>query len=120
VSSAPSALVVSTDALLAALLGAAVETLGYAAAFPAAGESPRSALGRLHPALVLVDCVDDDACTDGMLGPATMLRAGLLLVGDATSTARRRALAVRHDAVVLVLPASWDEIAAAIGQARRR
>jgi hypothetical protein len=119
VSSAPSALVVSTDALLAALLGAAVETLGYAAAFPAAGESARLALGRLRPALVLVDCADDDACADGVLGPATMLGARLVLLGDAASTARRRALAARHEAVLLALPASWDEIAAAIERARR-
>jgi hypothetical protein len=119
VSSAPSALVVSTDALLAALLGAAVETLGYAAAFPAAGEPPRLALGRLRPALVLVDC-GADSCADDLLGPATMVGAGLVLFGDAAATARRRDLAARHGAALLTLPTTSREIAATIESVLRR
>lgn len=118
-SSAPSALVVSTDALLAALLGAAVETLGYAAAFPAPGEPPRLALGRLRPAVVLVDCAAE-SCADDILGPATMLGAGLVLFGDTASTARRRELAMRHGAALLTLPTTWREMAAVIEQVRRR
>ena len=119
-SSAPSALVVSTDALLAALLGAAVETLGYAAAFPSDGETPRVALGRLRPSLVLVDCADDAACGAEVLGPATMLGARLVLFGDAASTAERRALADRHRATMLTLPATWQEMAATLERALRR
>jgi DNA-binding response OmpR family regulator len=120
VSSAPSALVVSTDALLAALLGVAVETLGYAAAFPAAGEPARLALGRLRPALVLVDCTDEDACANGLLGPATMLGAGLVLFGDAPSMTRRRELAARHGAALLTMPTTWQEMAATIEKALRK
>jgi len=120
VSSAPSALIISTDALLAALLGAVVETLGYAAAFPGDGEPPRLALGRLRPALVLVDCADDESCANGILGPATMLGAGLVLFGDVASTDRRQELATHHAAALLTLPTTWQEIAETIERAVRR
>ena len=109
----------SSDALLAALLGAAAETLGLAAAFPAPGESPRQTLSRIRPRVVLVDCDSDGACAADVLGPATMLCAGLVFFGPAAAVERRRELAARHRAVLLTMPATVEEIGEAVRRAMR-
>src|SRR4029077_4532677 len=49
-------LVLSSDPLAAALPGAAIELAGHAPTFQQADESPRGALLRLRPALVVIDC----------------------------------------------------------------
>ena len=51
----PTALVLSDDPLAAALVAAAIEHYGVRPVFAAAGESPRDALRRLRPRVVLVD-----------------------------------------------------------------
>ena len=116
--SPPSALILSTDALLAALLGAAVETLGLTPAFPTNGEPPRQALARLRPRLVLVDCEHEEACASEVLGPARMLDARVVLFGSADSAERRRDLARRHGVELLTLPAPQEALTRALERAR--
>jgi hypothetical protein len=79
-------LIFSEDPLAAALLGAAVELVGFEPTFPLRGESPRQALLRKRPPLVLVDSDDEAACRPSFLGPALMTGARVLLL------CRRRAL----------------------------
>src|SRR5829696_3716860 len=65
-------LVLATDPLSGALIGAAVELAGYAPVFPSDGESSRDALLRTRPCVVLVDCDDEHACAKSFFGPAMM------------------------------------------------
>jgi hypothetical protein len=93
-------LLLSTDPLASALLGAAVELAGHAPHFPRAGETARAALRRLRPRAVLVDCDHDEACTDAFIGPALMTGARVQLVRsrrtqrDASDVARRLGIAI--------------------------
>jgi hypothetical protein len=81
----PTVLVLSQDALAAALLGAAVEYAGFAPLFARQGESSRDALRRLRPAVVLVDCDDEDACAESFIGPVMMMGARVVVFGSARS-----------------------------------
>lgn len=95
-------LILSADALAAALLGAAVELAGHQPHFPESHEVAREALRRVRPRLVVVDCDHRDACAEAFVGPALMTGARLLLFdskrhGDqGVSVARRLGLDVVH------------------------
>jgi len=95
-------LILSADALAAALLGAAVELAGHQPHFPETNEVAREALRRVRPRLVVVDCDHKDACAESFVGPALMTGAQLLLFdsrrhGDGgLNAARRLGLDVVH------------------------
>jgi hypothetical protein len=78
-------LIFSTDALAGALLGAAVELVGGSAQYPRADEGPREALLRLRPAVALVDCDHETACTESFFGPALMLGARVAVFSSSRS-----------------------------------
>jgi hypothetical protein len=71
--------VLSSDPLAAALLGAAIELAGLAPMFPQSAESPRNALLRVRPRLVVIDCDHEDACTEAFVGPALMTGSQVVL-----------------------------------------
>jgi hypothetical protein len=73
-------LILSSDSLSAALLGAAVELAGHAPYFAMEGEAARAALLRVRPRLGLIDCDHGEACAESFIGPAMMTGARLLLV----------------------------------------
>lgn len=104
-------LILSTDPLAAALLGAAVELAGHAPQFALPAEEARTALLRLRPRAVLVECDHDDACSEAFVGPALMTGARVHFVRsprtrrDVADTARR--LGVR----VIDLPVEHDTLA---------
>jgi hypothetical protein len=72
-------LVLSSDPLAAALLGAAIELAGFAPHFPYSNESARIALVRARPRLVVVDCDHEEGCSDAFVGPALMTGSRVLL-----------------------------------------
>lgn len=72
-------LIFSSDPLAAALLGAAVELAGHMPHFALRDEPARSALLRVRPRLVLIDCDHEETCTDEFVGPALMTSARVLL-----------------------------------------
>jgi hypothetical protein len=72
-------LVLSSDLLAAVLLGAAIDLAGYAPRFPTSSESPRTALLRARPRLVVVDCDHEEACSDAFIGAALMTGSRVLL-----------------------------------------
>jgi hypothetical protein len=92
-------LLLSSDPLASALLGAAVELAGHVPRFPRAGETARAALRRLRPRAVLVDC-DHEACSDAFIGPALMTGARVQLFRsrrtqrDASDVARRLGVSI--------------------------
>jgi len=72
-------LVFSSDPLAAALLGASIELSGHDPFYPQPGESSRSALLRVRPQLVLIDCDHEESCSEGFVGPALMTGSEVLL-----------------------------------------
>jgi DNA-binding NtrC family response regulator len=104
-------LILSSDLLAAALLGAAVELAGYQPAFSKTGEPPRAALLRLRPHLVLVDCDHEDACTEGFVGPALMTGARVLICRSRRSVRDVSDLARRMQVTFLDLPFEGDRLA---------
>ena len=95
-----SVLVLSSDPLSAALLGAAIELAGHVPRFPQSEEAARAALLRVRPRLVLIDCDHEDGCTDGFIGPALMTGSRVLLFKsrrtrrDATELSQRLGIGV--------------------------
>jgi DNA-binding response OmpR family regulator len=101
---ATSVLVVSPDALAAALLGALVEIDGYAPRFARRGESPRDALRRLRPAVVLVDCGAAEGGGATVVGPARMLGVRVVAFAPAASADHARRCAEELGVAWLALP----------------
>ncbi len=97
--------------LLAALVGALVETIGLAPMFAGPDERPRATLIRVKPRAVLLDCAHDDACGEAFLGPATMMGASVLLFGSRRAKAHLSSVAARHALQFVVLPISATALA---------
>jgi hypothetical protein len=104
-------LILSEDPLAAALIGAAVELVGFEPTFPTDGESPRDALLRERPGLVLVDCDHEAACGPSFFGPVLMTGARGLLVGSRRTRRDVTELAAEFGLRALTLPAKLETIA---------
>jgi hypothetical protein len=103
-------LIFSEDPLAAALIGAAVELVGFQPAFPSDGESPRGALLRERPRLVLIDC-DHGGCGPHFFGPALMVGARVMLLASPRSRRDATALATQLGLRAIMLPAHLEAIA---------
>ena len=113
-------LIVATDALAGALLGAAVEFAGYAPLFPREGETARDALRRTKPRVVLVDCDSEDACGESFFGPAMMTGASIAIF---TSTRSRRTLepiANEYNVRSFALPIDFVDLKALLDACARK
>lgn len=104
-------LIFSEDPLTAALIGAAVELTGFEPAYPMERESPREALLRTRPPLVLVECNHVDAGRPSFFGPALMTGARVVLVSSSRSGRDPGLIATRFGLSVIRLPATLESIA---------
>ena len=77
-----------------------MELAGHVPHFPRQAEASRSALLRVRPRLVLIDCDHEETCSDEFVGPALMTGARVLLFRshrtrrDMTAFADRLALRI--------------------------
>ncbi len=97
-------LVLSHDAVAAALLGALVETLGYAVKFAQPPEGVDGALRRTRPKVALIDCEDPESCSDETIGRAVMRGVCVIVFGRTEALDRLRAFALEHDIETLLMP----------------
>jgi DNA-binding response OmpR family regulator len=97
-------LIFSSDAFAAALLGAAVELAGHVPHFVRDGEPARSALLRVRPRLILIDCDHEESCTDEFVGPALMTSAQVLLFRSQRTTRDMTDFASRLSLRVVDMP----------------
>jgi hypothetical protein len=104
-------LIFSEDPLTAALMGAAVELAGFDPTYPVHHESPRDALLRTRPPLVLVDCDDEDASRPSLFGPALMTGARVILLSSRRTRRDAGLIASRFGLRIMRLPAALDSIA---------
>lgn len=110
-------LIISSDPLAAALLGAAVELAGHMPHFVRADERVRPALMRVRPPLVLIDCEHTEACSDEFVGPAIMTGARVMLFRSNRSTADHTELSERLGLRILDMPTEHESIASIIREA---
>ena len=109
-------LVLSSDPLAAVLLGAAIELAGYAPHFPYSSESPRTALLRARPRLVVVDCDHEEACSDGFIGPALMTGSRVLLFRSPRTRRAVSELSTRIGLRVAELPMEHEPLSQMLRQ----
>ena len=103
-------LVISTDPLAAALLGAAIELAGHIPSFLHGDETARDALRRTRPRLVVVDCDHEDACTDAFIGPALMTGSKVLLFKSRRTQRDAAELAERLGLPVVDMPSKHETL----------
>lgn len=90
--------------MAAALLGAAVELLGYRPEFSRPEEPPLETLARLRPSYVLIDGGDPAARDISLLGRGLMRGTRMAIVGRRTHLDAVRELAQRYDIPLIALP----------------
>lgn len=103
-------LILSSDAVAAALVGALVETLGYLVRFFRPPELPDVAFRREKPLVAMVDCDDPTVMTDETLGHAKMRGISVVIFGSADALRRVRQLALDHALDTLIMPASLEAL----------
>lgn len=103
-------LVVSRDAVGAALVGALVETLGYLVQFVIPPESVDDAMRRVRPSVAMVDCEDPAALTTEVIGRARMRGISVLLFGSREVTRQMRELAEHFGLHSIIMPASAQHL----------
>ena len=105
----PSILIVANEEVISALLGAMVELDGYIPLFPAADESPLTAVCRLRPDLLLLDCEHEFAWDAHAMRcvPETGTRS--LLFSAMRSQREVEQIAARYSAPAFVLPVAYRD-----------
>ena len=110
-------LILSADAVAAALLGALIETLGYSVRFARPPESAEQSIRRVRPSVCLLDCEDPSHCTDELLGRAAMRRISVVVFGTSDALERVRTLAALHHLDTLLVPSDADVVDATLKRA---
>ena len=110
-------LIVSTDAVVAALLGTLVELDGHAPLFPSADEPPRRALARLRPDAALVDCDHAEACASEFFDDGRAQSTGVVLFSAARLQGEVQEIARRYGLPSFALPIDRAALGRLLGEA---
>jgi DNA-binding NtrC family response regulator len=113
-------LILSDDAVAAALLGALIETLGYAVKSARPPENAEQSIRRVRPKVCLLDCDDPATCSDELLGRAAMRGISVVVFGTSSALERVRALASEHSIDTLLVPPEPDVLDATLRRALRK
>jgi DNA-binding response OmpR family regulator len=111
---ARTALIIASDALAGALLGAAVELAGFRVVFTDRQEAVPDAIRRYKPVAVLVDAALAVAADPASLGPALMTGAGVVYFGTAARLNDLSASATSAGAERLILPEEIERLPAVL------
>lgn len=103
-------LILSHDAVAAALLGGLVETLGYPVHFARPTESADDTIRRVHPRVCLVDSQDRTSWSSEFFGRATMRGISVVIFGSPEALQRVRAVATAHNIHTLLMPPTLDTL----------
>ena len=110
-------LILSDDAVAAALLGALIETLGYPVRFARAPENPDQSMRRVRPKVCLLDCDDPAKCSDELLGHAMMRGISVVIFGTPAALDHVRAVASEHRLETLLIPPDPEVLDATLRRA---
>jgi len=103
-------LILSSDAVAAALLGALVETLGYLVRFYHPPADPDATMKRERPSVAMIDCADPTVMKDEVFGRARMRGISVVMFGTADALRRVRQVALEHALDALIMPATVDAL----------
>jgi DNA-binding NtrC family response regulator len=113
----PTILILSSDAVAAALLGALIETLGYNVGFARPPERGDDSIRRVRPKVCLVDGSEQAMYSPAFLGRAAMRGISVVIFGSAEALDRVRVLALEHAIDLVIVPPDTDMLAAALERA---
>lgn len=103
--------------MIASLMGSLLELAGHVPMFPLADEHPIAAIGRVKPALLLLDCDHDIACEDEAYERADALGAKVLLFTPSRTEDELRAFARRRGLKSIALPMRFHAFGGAVADA---
>jgi len=101
--------VVSSDPLVAALLGAATELAGYRASFPQDDALP-DAVRRKRVVALLIDATHAAARDEALLGRALMTASRVIVFGRPSELDALTTLTERYEMIPLALPGQLDAL----------
>jgi DNA-binding response OmpR family regulator len=110
-------LIISTDPLVAALLGLWAEFAHYRPVFDQGEEPPQAAVERHRPGLLLVDIEHRDGASDTFLQRQRAAGRPVVLYGSERTREAVRSRAERHGLEWLVLPAERSALADTLAKA---
>jgi len=113
-------LILSSDAVAAALLGALIETIGYSVNFARPSERVDDTIRRVRPKVCLVDSSDRELYGDGFLGRAAMRGISVVIFGSAQALERVRALSAEHSFDTILVPPDTRKLADTLHGAMKR
>ena len=113
-------LILSSDAVAAALFGALIETLGYSVSFARPPEHVEDAVRRVRPKVCLVDSADPAMYSDAFLGRAAMRGISVVIFGSDEALDRVRALALEHAIDMILVPPDTGTLAATLERALKK
>jgi DNA-binding NtrC family response regulator len=113
-------LILCSDAVAAALLGALIETLGYTVKFARPPEMFEDSIRRVRPKVCLVDSTDPGMYDDGFLGRAAMRGISVIVFGPLGALERVRALALEHAIDTILVPPDIVTLAATLERALQK
>jgi DNA-binding NtrC family response regulator len=99
-------LILTSDSVAAALLGALIETFGYVVRFYHPPETPDDAMRREKPSIAMVDVADPVVMNRETLGHAKMRGSSVVIFGTAPALQQVQQLVVEQALESLLMPAS--------------
>ena len=109
-------LVLASEDVISALLGAMVELYGYKPVFPVPSERPLDAAQRTRADLILLDCEDDLAWDADAIRSIGEWGSRVLLFSALRSQREVDEIADRHGISAFALPLPFRDFAARLGQ----
>ena len=113
-------LILSADAVAAALLAALVETLGYTVRFAHSTENADQSMRRARPRVLLVDCTDPESCNQEVLGRATMRGVSVVMFGTGDALRRVRELVHAHELHTVLMPPDTSDLRETLERAMKK
>lgn len=113
-------LILSSDAVAAALLGALIETLGFSVKFAWPPERFEDAIRRVRPKVCLVDSTDPEMYREGFLARIAMRGIAVVIFGPAAALDRVRALALEHAIETVRVPPDTIALSTTLERALRK
>ena len=104
-------LILVRDLLGGGLFAALAEGVDMQPVFPFAGERPESAVERLRPSFILVECYHPAARADSFFAAAAAARSQVVLFAPAAPWEDCEQIAQRHSVKAFVHPAEGESLA---------
>ena len=118
--SAPKVLVLSTDPVVAALLGVLLESVKFEPVYASQRESAKLAVARVRPDAVLIDCEHAEACTEEFYSFLRLQGAATVVFTPGREAYDVRAIAEGQGVAWFAMPIGREELRRRLDAALKR